>query len=82
MCIHQYFDVKKLRYTNIFNVHTQGHSSARVVNQLLTEMDGMQSRRQVFVMAATNRPGLLSVYLNCNYNTVITVITVIITNIL
>ncbi|CDW53937.1 nuclear valosin containing protein [Trichuris trichiura] len=31
--------------------------SARLVNQLLTEMDGVESRRQVFVMAATNRPG-------------------------
>ena len=29
--------------------------SARVVNQLLTEMDGMESRRGVFVMGATNR---------------------------
>lgn len=29
------------------------------MNQLLTEMDGMQSRRQVFVMAATNRPGFV-----------------------
>lgn len=30
----------------------------RVVNQLLTEMDGLESRRQVFIMAATNRPGV------------------------
>lgn len=29
----------------------------RVVNQLLTEMDGLETRRQVFIMAATNRPG-------------------------
>ena len=29
----------------------------RVVNQLLTEMDGLEERKQVFVMAATNRPG-------------------------
>lgn len=29
----------------------------RVVNQLLTEMDGLQNRQQVFIMAATNRPG-------------------------
>ena len=29
----------------------------RVVNQLLTEMDGLEARKQVFVMAATNRPG-------------------------
>lgn len=29
----------------------------RVVNQLLTEMDGLENRQQVFIMAATNRPG-------------------------
>lgn len=35
----------------------QTGASVRVVNQLLTEMDGLESRRQVFIMAATNRPG-------------------------
>lgn len=30
----------------------------RVVNQLLTEMDGLETRQQVFIMAATNRPGM------------------------
>jgi SpoVK/Ycf46/Vps4 family AAA+-type ATPase len=29
-----------------------------VVNQLLTEMDGLESRGDVFVIAATNRPGM------------------------
>ncbi|CAB9529521.1 metalloprotease FTSH [Seminavis robusta] len=33
--------------------------SERVVNQLLTEMDGLESRRSVFVIAATNRPELI-----------------------
>ena len=32
-------------------------ASVRVVNQLLTEMDGLETRQQVFIMAATNRPG-------------------------
>ncbi|KAM6082810.1 nuclear valosin-containing protein-like isoform 2-T2 [Chlamydotis macqueenii] len=32
-------------------------ASVRVVNQLLTEMDGLENRQQVFIMAATNRPG-------------------------
>lgn len=31
----------------------------RVVNQLLTEMDGLESRRDVFVVAATNRPDII-----------------------
>lgn len=34
-------------------------SSERVVNQMLTEMDGMQTRRDVFVIGATNRPDIL-----------------------
>jgi ribosome biogenesis ATPase len=36
-----------------------GGASSRVVNQLLTEMDGVDGRKGVFVMAATNRPDIL-----------------------
>ncbi|XP_052235407.1 nuclear valosin-containing protein-like isoform X2 [Dreissena polymorpha] len=39
--------------------HSEGNSSARVVNQLLTEMDGLEERRQVYIMAATNRPDII-----------------------
>ncbi|XP_029448957.1 LOW QUALITY PROTEIN: nuclear valosin-containing protein-like [Rhinatrema bivittatum] len=38
--------------------HESG-ASIRVVNQMLTEMDGLETRRQVFIMAATNRPDIL-----------------------
>jgi len=31
----------------------------RVVNQLLTELDGMEDRKNVFVIAATNRPDII-----------------------
>uniref|UniRef100_A0A8C8SID7 Nuclear VCP like n=1 Tax=Pelusios castaneus TaxID=367368 RepID=A0A8C8SID7_9SAUR len=34
-------------------------ASVRVVNQLLTEMDGLENRRQVFIMAATNRADII-----------------------
>ncbi|KAJ1542143.1 hypothetical protein HK405_010185 [Cladochytrium tenue] len=37
----------------------ENHSAARLVNTLLTEMDGMSPRSQVYVLAATNRPDLL-----------------------
>ncbi|XP_074846000.1 nuclear valosin-containing protein-like isoform X2 [Carettochelys insculpta] len=37
----------------------EGGASVRVVNQLLTEMDGLEHRRQVFIMAATNRPDII-----------------------
>lgn len=36
-----------------------GGVSERVVNQLLTEMDGLDTRRSIFVIAATNRPELI-----------------------
>jgi ribosome biogenesis ATPase len=35
------------------------NSSQRVVNQLLTEMDGIEERKGVFLMAATNRPDII-----------------------
>uniref|UniRef100_A0A0G4I8T5 AAA+ ATPase domain-containing protein n=1 Tax=Chromera velia CCMP2878 TaxID=1169474 RepID=A0A0G4I8T5_9ALVE len=39
---------------------SEGSSSTeRVVNQLLTEMDGVADRRSVFVLAATNRPDIV-----------------------
>jgi ribosome biogenesis ATPase len=34
-------------------------SSERVVNQLLTEMDGLEDRDGVYVIAATNRPDII-----------------------
>ncbi|KAK6202417.1 cell division control protein 48 [Scheffersomyces amazonensis] len=36
--------------------HGEGGASDRVVNQLLTEMDGMNAKKNVFVIGATNRP--------------------------
>jgi ribosome biogenesis ATPase len=38
---------------------TLSESSARVVNTLLTELDGLDSCRGVFVLAATDRPDML-----------------------
>ena len=34
-------------------------STSRVVNQMLTEMDGIEGRKGVFVMAASNRPDII-----------------------
>ena len=36
-----------------------GGASDRVVNQILTEMDGIGEKKQVFVVGATNRPDIL-----------------------
>ncbi|KAJ1973294.1 Ribosome biogenesis ATPase rix7 [Dimargaris verticillata] len=38
---------------------SQSEASARVVNTLLTELDGMENRKQVFIIAATNRPDMI-----------------------
>lgn len=39
---------------------SQDHNgAARVVNQLLTEMDGIETREGVFVLAASNRPDII-----------------------
>ncbi|CAB0040924.1 unnamed protein product [Trichogramma brassicae] len=34
-------------------------STSRVVNQLLTEMDGVEGRSEVFILAASNRPDII-----------------------
>lgn len=31
----------------------------RVVNQMLTEMDGIEARKDVFLLAASNRPDII-----------------------
>jgi transitional endoplasmic reticulum ATPase len=36
-----------------------GGASDRVINQLLTEMDGMGKKKNVFIIGATNRPDIL-----------------------
>jgi transitional endoplasmic reticulum ATPase len=36
-----------------------GGASDRVINQILTEMDGMNSKKNVFIIGATNRPDII-----------------------
>ncbi|KAI8619370.1 P-loop containing nucleoside triphosphate hydrolase protein [Chytriomyces sp. MP71] len=38
---------------------SESQSSSRLVNTLLTEMDGMTTRAQVYIIAATNRPDMI-----------------------
>ncbi|KAJ3219934.1 hypothetical protein HDU67_008463 [Dinochytrium kinnereticum] len=38
---------------------TENQSTSRLVNTLLTELDGMQGRSQVYIIAATNRPDMI-----------------------
>ncbi|KAG5463962.1 hypothetical protein LSCM1_00138 [Leishmania martiniquensis] len=39
--------------------HGDGGASDRVINQILTEMDGMNVKKNVFIIGATNRPDVL-----------------------
>lgn len=46
------------------NIGDAGGAADRVINQILTEMDGMGAKKNVFIIGATNRPGILfSIYL-------------------
>lgn len=39
------------------SVGDAGGAADRVINQILTEMDGMGAKKNVFIIGATNRPG-------------------------
>ena len=51
----------------IFQIHYSGGStggdaggaSDRIINQVLTEMDGMGAKKNVFIIGATNRPDII-----------------------
>jgi len=42
------------------SVGDAGGAADRVINQVLTEMDGMGAKKNVFIIGATNRPGMKS----------------------
>lgn len=41
------------------NIGDAGGAADRVINQILTEMDGMSSKKNVFIIGATNRPDIV-----------------------
>jgi len=41
------------------NLGDAGGASDRVINQILTEMDGMTNKKNVFIIGATNRPDII-----------------------
>lgn len=47
------------------NVGDAGGAADRVINQILTEMDGMGAKKNVFIIGATNRPGELFLFFIC-----------------
>jgi SpoVK/Ycf46/Vps4 family AAA+-type ATPase len=52
--------VSQKRRVNKLNQNRNSNSGTeRVVNQLLTEMDGIETRKRVYVIGATNRPDII-----------------------
>jgi len=47
------------------SVGDAGGAADRVINQILTEMDGMGSKKNVFIIGATNRYYCGSIYVFC-----------------
>ena len=45
--------------SKIFVSVSLGGAADRVINQILTEMDGMSSKKNVFIIGATNRPDII-----------------------
>ena len=41
------------------NIGDAGGAADRVINQILTEMDGMGAKKNVFIIGATNRPDII-----------------------
>ena len=58
--IFAYFKIELHHFISIFQRgSSQGDAADRVLNQLLTEMDGMTAKKTVFIIGATNRPDII-----------------------
>ena len=44
---------------NHYKTSPTGGAADRVINQMLTEMDGMSAKKNVFIIGATNRPDII-----------------------
>ena len=72
-------------FSSFCHVFLSSSASARVVNQLLTEMDGLETRKQVFVHGSNQSTRYLLVYTymysNCvctNYRSIVTIMSSVI----
>lgn len=60
ICIHQLtrLALPVRLYTDVTS-SPPGGAADRVINQVLTEMDGMSTKKNVFIIGATNRPDII-----------------------
>ena len=56
-CVMFFNELDSIAKSHVGNVGNGGVAADRVINRLLTEMDGMSSKKNVFVIGATNRHG-------------------------
>ncbi|CAF0828743.1 unnamed protein product [Didymodactylos carnosus] len=58
-CILFFDDLDSIAKSHEGNANNGGGAGDRVLNQILTEMDGMGATKNVFIFAATNRPDII-----------------------
>ncbi|KAL5230624.1 hypothetical protein ABZP36_029400 [Zizania latifolia] len=58
-CILFFVELDSIAVKRGNNIGDAGGTSDRVLNQLLTEMDGINAKKTVFVIGATNRPDII-----------------------
>ena len=58
-CVLFFDEIDSLATSRGSHVGDAGGASDRVINAILLELDGVESRRQVFVIGATNRPDIV-----------------------
>merc|ERR1711959_382125 len=58
-CVLFFDELDSIAQSRGSSVGDAGGASDRVMNQLLTEMDGMGAKKSVFIIGATNRPDII-----------------------
>merc|ERR1712100_866781 len=58
-CVLFFDELDSIAKSRGMSVGDAGGAGDRVLNQLLTEMDGMGSKKTVFIIGATNRPDII-----------------------
>merc|ERR1712159_545316 len=58
-CVLFFDELDSIAKSRGMSVGDAGGAGDRVINQILTEMDGMGAKKSVFIIGATNRPDII-----------------------
>ncbi|EAN31235.2 ATPase family associated with various cellular activities (AAA) family protein [Theileria parva strain Muguga] len=58
-CILFFDEIDSIAKTRSSNTSTGSEAADRVINQILTEIDGINVKKPIFIIAATNRPDII-----------------------